>query len=112
MIEVSERTPFTENITIRFANGHTDAMMLPQINYNGRTIVYMADLLPAAAHIPIPYVMAYDMFPLTTLMEKKAFLEEAADNDYVVMFEHDPSTIACSLTRTEKGIRMKEMVNF
>jgi hypothetical protein len=52
------------------------------------------------------------MFPLTTLMEKKAFLEEAADNDYVVMFEHDPSIIACSLTRTEKGIRMKEMVNF
>jgi glyoxylase-like metal-dependent hydrolase (beta-lactamase superfamily II) len=109
MVEVSDLTPFTENVSIRFAYGHTEAMMLPQINYNGRTIVYMADLLPAAAHIPIPYVMAYDMFPLTTLQEKKAFLEEAADNDYVLMFEHDPSITACTLMRTEKGIRMKDI---
>lgn len=108
MVEVSDLTPFTENVSIRFAYGHTDAMMLPQINYNGRTMVYMADLLPAAAHIPMPYVMAYDMFPLTTLLEKKAFLEEAADNDYVLMFEHDPLISACTLSRTEKGIRMKE----
>ncbi|HSF46346.1 MAG TPA: MBL fold metallo-hydrolase, partial [Chitinophagaceae bacterium] len=84
MIEISDLTPFTENVAIRFAYGHTEAMMLPQINYNGRTVVYMADLIPAAAHIPIPYVMAYDMFPLTTLMEKKAFLEEAVANDYVL----------------------------
>ena len=111
MIEVSELTPFTNNISIRFAYGHTDAMMLPQINYNGSTIVYMADLLPAAAHIPLPYVMAYDMFPLTTLKEKKAFLEEAVDNNYILMFEHDPAIAACRLTRTEKGIRMKETVN-
>jgi hypothetical protein len=66
----------------------------------------MADLLPAAAHIPLPYVMAYDMFPLTTLLEKKQFLEEAVDNGYILFFEHDPLIECCTLKRTEKGIRM------
>lgn len=110
MIEVNEKglTPFTKNISIRFAFGHTDAMMLPQINYNGRTYVYMADLLPAAAHVPLPYVMAYDMFPLKTLEEKRDFLEEAADRNYVLIFEHDPTIVCCTLERTEKGIRVKE----
>ena len=114
MIEVNEKglTPFTEHVSIRFAFGHTEAMMLPQINYNGRTYVYMADLLPAAAHIPLPYVMAYDMFPLITLQEKKAFLEEAVANDYVLIFEHDPKTVCCTLERTEKGIRaMRQFEN-
>ncbi|QNA44027.1 MBL fold metallo-hydrolase [Lacibacter sediminis] len=99
---------FNENMSVRFVNGHTESMMLPQINYNGKTIVYMADLLPAAAHIPIPYVMAYDMFPLTTLNEKKSFLTEAIENDYILFFEHDPTIECCSLQQTEKGVRMKE----
>lgn len=98
----------TANMGVRFAFGHTDAMMLPQVSYKGRTLVFMADLLPAAAHLPLPYVMAYDMFPLTTLREKKAFLEEAVENDYVLFFEHDPSIECCTLQRTEKGIRMKD----
>jgi hypothetical protein len=80
-------------------------MMLPQIKYKGRTLVYMADLLPSTGHIPIPYVMAYDMFPLTTLQEKKSFLEEASANNYVLFFEHDPVTECCELQVTEKGIR-------
>lgn len=99
---------FSSTIGMRSVHGHTDAMMLPQISYKGRTLVYMADLIPAAAHLPLPYVMAYDMFPLTTLQEKKAFLEEAVDNDYVLFFEHDPSIECITLHRTEKGIRMKE----
>jgi glyoxylase-like metal-dependent hydrolase (beta-lactamase superfamily II) len=99
---------FNENMSVRFVSGHTESMMLPQINYNGKTIVYMADLLPAAAHIPIPYVMAYDMFPLTTLNEKKMFLTEAVKNDYILFFEHDPTIECCSLQQTEKGVRMKE----
>jgi glyoxylase-like metal-dependent hydrolase (beta-lactamase superfamily II) len=70
-----------KNLSFYTVNGHTDAMMLPKINYNGETVVYMADLLPSAAHIPLPYVMGYDMFPLTTLNEKKAFLTEALEND-------------------------------
>ncbi|HNF47417.1 MAG TPA: MBL fold metallo-hydrolase, partial [Chitinophagaceae bacterium] len=66
-------TVFSENISIRFVSGHTESMMLPQIKYKDKTIVFMADLLPSAGHIPLPYVMGYDMFPLTTLHEKKAF---------------------------------------
>jgi len=96
---------FSDSIDIRFVSGHTDNMMLPQVHYKGRTIVFMADLLPSAAHIPIPYVMAYDMFPLTTLHEKKAFLNEAVDNNFILFFEHDPKNECCTLERTEKGIR-------
>ena len=101
-------SPFTENISVRTVNGHTASMMLPQVNCNGRTIIYMADLLPSAAHIPLPYVMAYDMFPLTTLNEKKLFLEEAVKEDYILFFEHDPLTECCNLQLTERGIRQKE----
>lgn len=98
-------TAFTENIDIRFVNGHTDKMMLPQIRYKGKTIVYMADLLPSQAHIPIPYVMGYDMFPLTTMHEKKAFLQEALSGEYILFFEHDPVYECCTLKQTDKGIR-------
>ena len=101
-------TAFTENISIRFVSGHTESMMLPQIKYKGKTIVYMADLLPSAGHIPIPYVMAYDMFPLTTINEKKSFLKEAVENDYTLFFEHDPVHECCNLHQTEKGIRPKD----
>ena len=111
MIPYSETeaiTPFTENVSVRFMHGHTDAMMLPQVSYKGRTLVFMADLLPAAAHLPLAYVMAYDMFPLTTLREKKAFLDEAVEKDYILFFEHDPSIECCTLQRTEKGIRPRD----
>lgn len=101
--------PFTENISIRFVNGHTEKMMLPQIHYNGKTILFMADLLPAAAHIPIPYVMAYDMFPYTTLQEKKSFLQEALNNNYILFFEHDPAIECCTLYQAERGIRQKDV---
>ncbi len=103
-------TPFTESISVKFVYGHTDAMMLPVIQYKGRKIVYMADLLPSHGHIPIPYVMAYDMFPLTTLQEKKAFLKEAVDNDYILCFEHDAQQECCTLEYTEKGIRPKDFL--
>jgi glyoxylase-like metal-dependent hydrolase (beta-lactamase superfamily II) len=106
-IEGAYASGISDNISIRFVNGHTDAMMLPQIRYKDKTIVYMADLLPAMAHIPIPYVMAYDMFPLTTLNEKKSFLHEAVENNYFLFFEHDPKIECCSLERTEKGIRQQ-----
>jgi glyoxylase-like metal-dependent hydrolase (beta-lactamase superfamily II) len=97
---------FSENISVRFVEGHTAAMMLPQITYKDKTIVYMADLLPGAGHIPLPYVMAYDMFPLTTLGEKKSFLSEAVEKNYILFFEHDPKIECCDLVQTEKGIRM------
>ena len=99
---------FTNNISIRFVDGHTESMMLPEIKYNGKTIVFMADLLPSAGHIPIPYVMAYDMFPLTTLGEKRNFLNTAVKGDYILFFEHDPKQECCTLQQTERGIRTKE----
>ncbi|WP_126969970.1 MBL fold metallo-hydrolase [Gynurincola endophyticus] len=104
-VENKDGVSFSENITLRMVHGHTESMMLPQIQYKGKTILYMADLLPSAAHIPIPYVMAYDMFPLKTLQEKKSFLTEAYDNNYVLYFEHDPHIECCTLQSTEKGIR-------
>jgi hypothetical protein len=82
-------------------------MMLPQINYNGKTIVFMADL-PSAGHIPLPYVMSYDMFPLTTLYEKRFFLNEALKKEYTLFFEHDPVHECCTLKQTERGIRPKD----
>lgn len=101
-------TPFAEGISIRYVDGHTDCMMLPQIEYKGHTILYMADLLPSVAHIPIPYVMAYDMRPLNTLSEKNIFWQEAVDNDYILFLEHDPVHECCTLQMTEKGIRLKD----
>ena len=99
---------FSDNIQVRFVYGHTEAMMLPQVKYKGRTVVFMADLLPSHGHIPIPYVMAYDMSPLTTLNEKSSFLEDALRNDYVLFFEHDHQHECCTLQNTEKGIRPKD----
>ncbi len=107
-VEPTDGIIFSTHISIRFVNGHTDAMMLPQIRYKDRTIVFIADLLPSTGHIPLPYVMAYDMFPLTTLQEKKLFLAEALENDYILFFEHDPVHECCTLQMTEKGIRHKE----
>lgn len=107
-IETKNGVNFTANIKVRFMNGHTEAMMLPQIEYKGKTIIYMADLLPSVSHIPIPYVMAYDTRPLHTLQEKKAFLAEAQEKDYILFFEHDPEIECCNLQLTEKGVRSKE----
>lgn len=104
----TQQSNILPSLQFYYTFGHTDAMMLPMISYKGKTIVFMADLLPSAAHIPIPYVMAYDMFPLTTLNEKKAFLNEAAQKEYVLFFEHDPHIECCNLQMTEKGVRSKD----
>lgn len=105
-IESVDGVSFTDNIKIRFAYGHTDAMMLPQISYKGKTLMYMADLLPSVGHIPLPYVMAYDMFPLKTLNEKALFLKEAQENEYILLLEHDAVNECCTLQMTEKGIKL------
>jgi glyoxylase-like metal-dependent hydrolase (beta-lactamase superfamily II) len=95
------------NVSIRFAFGHTDAMMLPQINYKGKTILYISDLLPSVGHIPLPYIMAYDMFPLKTLEERELYWQEIVDNDYILFLEHDAVNECCTLQMTEKGVRLK-----
>ena len=108
-ISTEDGAQFNSNIKVRFAYGHTDAMMLPLIDYKGKQIVYMADLLPSTGHIPLPYVMAYDMFPLQTLTEKKIILTEALEKEYILYLEHDPINECCTLQQTEKGIRIKEV---
>lgn len=107
---VDEGYPSLKNVllpelSVRIVEGHTAAMMLPQLSYKGRTVVFMADLLPSMGHFPQPYVMAYDMFPLTTMAEKKVFLEEAAAGRWVLFFEHDPVGECCMAGRGDKGMR-------
>jgi glyoxylase-like metal-dependent hydrolase (beta-lactamase superfamily II) len=104
----SDKTEIFPGFQVKYFNGHTDAMMIPHIQYKGRTIVYMADLLPTVGHIPVPYVMAYDTRPLLTLDEKATFMEEAAANEYVLFLEHDPVNQCCTVEKTEKGVRLKE----
>lgn len=88
------------------ANGHTEAQIIPKIKYKDTTLVYMADLLPSPGHMPLPYVMGYDVRPLVTLQEKKTFLQEAVDENYILFFEHEPTIECCSVKMTEKGARM------
>lgn len=107
-VDAEDGINFMKDFDIRFVSGHTESMMLPLINYKGKQILYTADLLPSVGHLPIPYVMAYDMFPLQTLAEKKLFLNEALEKEYVLYFEHDPVNECCTLLATEKGIRVKD----
>ncbi|MDP3312946.1 MBL fold metallo-hydrolase [Lutibacter sp.] len=95
-----------------FADGHTEKQMIPHINYKGKTIVYMADLLPTVGHIPLPYVMGYDVRPLLTMDEKALFLNKAADYNYLLFFEHDAINELCTVKHTEKGVRLNETYKF
>jgi len=93
---------------IFFANGHTDKQMIPMINYKGKTICFMADLLPTAGHLPLPFVMGYDTRPLLTLDEKALFLNMAADNNFHLFLEHDAHNEIITVKHTEKGVRLNE----
>jgi glyoxylase-like metal-dependent hydrolase (beta-lactamase superfamily II) len=95
-------------ITVKFYNGHTNGQMIPFIRYNDKTIVFMADLLPSAAHVPLPYVMAFDTRPLVTLKEKEDFFKEAVAGNYILFLEHDLYNECCTLIETEKGTRIKQ----
>jgi len=97
---------------IHFVDGHTERQMLPHIAYRGRTLVYVADLIPTLGHLPLPYVMGYDTRPLLTLGEKAEFLEKAVKNDWLLFFEHDAHNEICSLQPTERGVRAKEVHGF
>jgi len=97
---------------VLFMDGHTEKQMLPKLSYQGKTIVFMADLLPTIGHIPLPYVMGYDTRPLLTIKEKAIFLKEAADNNYYLFLEHDAYNEICTVQHTEKGVRLKEIHKF
>ena len=93
---------------IFFANGHTEKQMIPMINYKGKTICFMADLLPTVGHLPLPFVMGYDTRPLLTLDEKERFLNLAADHNYYLFLEHDAHNEIITVQHTEKGVRLKD----
>ena len=97
---------------ILFADGHTDKQMIPHINYKGKKLVFMADLLPTAGHLPLPYVMGYDTRPLLTLPEKEKFLNQAADNNYYLFLEHDAHNQIITVKHTEKGVRLDQVFTF
>ena len=100
------------NMDVLFVDGHTESMMIPHIKYKGKTIVFMADLLPSVGHIPLPYVMGYDTRPLITISEKEAFLNRAANEEFILFFEHDSVNECCTVQHTEKGVRLKETFDF
>lgn len=109
LIFLTEGQQYDQNIDVRYAYGHTEAMMLPQIKYKDKTILYMADLLPSVGHIPLPYVMGYDVRPLVTMQERQSYWQEAVDKEYILFLEHDPIHECCTLQNTEKGIRVKDI---
>ena len=97
---------------IRFVDGHTEKQMLPQFSYQGKTIAYVADLIPTVGHIPLPYVIGYDTRPLITMTEKELFLNEAVENNYYLFFEHDAHNQLCTLKHTERGVRLDHVFTF
>ena len=103
---------FLPGFDVLFAHGHTESQMIPHIKYKGSTIVFAADLLPSVGHIPLPYVMGYDTRPLTTLKEKKVFLETVAKKGYTLFLEHDYYQSCCTLKETDKGIRLDKSFQF
>ena len=103
---------FLPGFDVLFAHGHTESQMIPHIKYNESTVVFAADLLPSVGHIPLPYVMGYDTRPLTTLKEKKVFLETVAKKGYTLFLEHDYYQSCCTLKETDKGIRLDQSFQF
>ncbi len=97
---------------ILFVDGHTDKQMLPHINYKGKKLIFIADLIPTVGHIPLPYIIGHDTRPLLTLAEKEMFLNKAVSEDYFLFFEHDAHNEICTLQLTEKGIRLNKTFAF
>jgi glyoxylase-like metal-dependent hydrolase (beta-lactamase superfamily II) len=93
---------------ILFVDGHTEKQMIPHIQYQDKTIVFCADLLATAGHIPIPYVMGYDTRPLLTMPEKTTFMNSAAENNYYLFLQHDAHNEIIRVEKTERGVRLKD----
>ncbi len=104
----NEEFRFDEFITLLPLNGHTNHMQLLKISDGEKCLIYLADLVPTAGHVPAPYIMGYDLFPLTTLDEKKKYLKQITDNDWMVLFEHDPHSECARIGLNEKGYFIKE----
>lgn len=103
-----------DQLTVHLVNGHTIDQQIVKISgsSDSETVLFCADLVPTSSHIPLPYIMSYDLHPLTTLAEKRHYLNEACDAGYTLVFEHDPAFSAGRLTRTDKGIVLGEHREF
>jgi glyoxylase-like metal-dependent hydrolase (beta-lactamase superfamily II) len=108
---IEKNTRLSPDLEIRIFNGHTTGQLIPFIRTEYSTIVFVADLIPSTAHIPLPYIMSYDISPMETLKEKESFLEEAQKNNYVLFFQHDLCNECCTLEQTPRGVRAKETFN-
>lgn len=102
---IDEEFKLTENIALRIFNGHTPGLMLPVIYSEKNTLFFTGDLIPAMASIPLAWISAYDLFPLTSIEEKKNILNEAAENNWIFIYQHDFYNIASYLNKTDRGIR-------
>lgn len=102
---IEEACEIAEGISVKIYNGHTPGQLIPHIKYKERTIVFMGDLIPVKASIPLAWVSAYDCYPVTSMKEKEAFLKEALKNNYLLFFEHDLYDECCEVAQTTKGIR-------
>lgn len=100
------------DISVRMFDGHTPGQMIPFINYGDKTYVYMADLIPTAANIPIVWLAAYDLYPVTAMEEKEKYLKEVAEKEYILFFEHDFYTECATVEWSEKGPKVKEKFSF
>jgi glyoxylase-like metal-dependent hydrolase (beta-lactamase superfamily II) len=96
-------TELFPDIQLKVVNGHTEAMQLPLVNYKGRQILYAADLFPTYGHLPLPYVMGYDVRPLVTLEEREHFLPWLVDNQVVLFYEHDPLNECGTVKQDDRG---------
>ena len=99
-------------ISLMVVHGHTTALQLPTISDGRTNLLYCCDLFPTTSHIPLPYIMAYDLRPLVTLEEKKRILPRACDEGWLLFFEHDPSVVAGRIRRAEKGFIFDQPVRF
>ena len=108
---IDEETELYPGFSLRIVNGHTPGQIIPVIDYNGTTLVFVADLIPSTAHIPIVWNMSYDTNPLITMDEKRNFLDECFEKNYILFFQHDMSTECCTLKKTPKGIRADKKFN-
>ena len=112
LILVDEEGELFPGFSVRIFRGHTPGLMIPVIDYKGRTLVYTGDLIPTVAHLPLIWNMSYDIESLKTIEEKREILENALANDHILVFQHDEHVECCTVEKTPKGIRAKEKFRF
>ena len=106
---IHEEQELFKGIFLKIYDGHTTGQMIPHVDYNGRTVVFMADFIPSVKHIPLPFIASYDVQPLVSIKEKTEFFKKAIADNYALFFEHDPFNECCGLQETDKGVRVKEV---